>query len=40
MKALCETLGVARSNMAARATGTLSRARGGVVTLTGLQLPA
>ncbi|MEL4073544.1 IS3 family transposase, partial [Ochrobactrum sp. GPK 3] len=28
MKALCETLGVARSNIAARATGTLSRARG------------
>ncbi len=28
MKALCETLGVARSNIAARATGTFSRARG------------
>lgn len=27
MKALCETLGVARSNIVARATGTLSRAR-------------
>ncbi len=29
MKALCETLGVARSNIAAGATGTLSRTRGG-----------
>ncbi|CAN7747716.1 IS3 family transposase [Ensifer adhaerens] len=28
MKAVCETLGVARSNIAARATGSLSRARG------------
>ncbi len=28
MKAVCETLGVARSNIAARATGTLSKARG------------
>ena len=28
MKTVCETLGVARSNIAARATGSLSRARG------------
>lgn len=28
MKTLCETLGVARSNIAPRATGTLSKARG------------
>lgn len=28
MKTVCETLGVARSNIAARATGSLSKARG------------